>query len=813
MKLIQNEKTYIFTVFSALNSTNQLCYLLNYVSKEILKSNDSFDEAEISYFSDRQNILKYYQKFKIKKKNGLLRPITSPFGKLKHLQQCFNIILKSIYLPHESAFGFTDSLSIIDNAKIHTNKEYVFNIDLKDFFSTITINKIVECLEQAPFNLNSKHSSFKENLARFIAEISCTSVIDDGPLVLPQGSPLSPMLSNIVCRSLDESLLILAQKYQVSYSRYADDISFSGDKNIFSLSDSFFVDLKQLIKEAGFLINFNKTRLQNKKYRQEVTGLIVNEKVNIRKKYIKEIRMWLYLWKNYGYEKANQIFQKGANNENTKPNLHAVLSGKLNFLRMVKGENNATYCVLKQKMLSLDTTNKYKLIVESLNAYIETLSNKEKGQIVSEFMLSNDSIAIAKWLENFYPSEDIQLFFEQLQPFANGMNPNKDGEFVEADFTKDLPFNNIDNWKNPIFTILSDNTIVGENYEDLSDDDIDNVDLKVKTKLDDLKKNNPDFYNIIIDQGTFFTAFTTNTGEIFIKPIVLRKFNKNKESQTKYPLELQNQVFDKNGKYIKGQAKLLRKKYSFFAFDNKKNGQSVRFLFIENDRGKLNAAFIVFFKRDSKAEYVDYYLNNLSKEDFKKLLDGELTKKPKIAKYKRDLGFSNELNLYNLTIIERIKQDAVKLLNGTYKVRNVNNPTSIFQNVGFRLKFEEKKKETGSLESIVIEESEVVIEKEDSIKSGDFVKKTLNDKIKELEILAGDKIRYSSTDGLDLKTRAWDKLKNIYKNEEDVSLIFSKFEQLNNEKIDEFDKVDLIHYLKTYFDISTYTRPLITINQ
>lgn len=810
MKLIHNEKTYILSVFSALNSHNQLCCLLNYVSKEILKSNFTFDETEISYFSDRQNILKYYQKFKIKKKNGLLRPITSPFGKLKHLQQCFNVILKSIYQPHESAFGFTDSLSIIDNAKIHTNKEYVFNIDLKDFFSTITINKIVEYLEKAPFNLNSKYSFFKENLAKFIAEISCTSVIDDGPLVLPQGSPLSPILSNIVCQSLDESLLILSQKHQVSYSRYADDLSFSGDKNIFSLSDSFFVELKQLIKEEGFLINFNKTRLQNKKYRQEVTGLIVNEKVNIRKKYVKEVRMWLYLWKNYGYEKANQIFQKDANNENVRSNLKVVLSGKLNFLRMVKGENDSTYCRLKQKMLLLDTSNKYKLIVDSLNAHIKTLSNEKEGQIVSEFMLSNDSAAIVNWLENLYPTDNIQLFLGQLQAYANGMNPNEEGKYVEANFTPDLPFNFIGNWKNPIFTIKSNNSIVGENYKNLEDEEIDDIELKLKSKLNELQKSNINFYNILKDQGTFFTAFTTETGEIFIKPIILRKFNNNKESQTKYPLELQNQVFDENGKYIKGQAKLLGKKYSFFAFDNNKNGQSVRFLFVENDRGQLNVAFIVFSKIDSKTENVDYYLNNLSKEDFQKLLDGELTKKPKIAKYKRDLGFSNELNLYNLTIVERIKENVSKLLDGTYKVAGVNNSVSIFQNIGFRLKFKEKQEETGTSESFFIEEHEFVIEKEDTVKSGDVIEKTLEDKIKELENLVGGKIRHSSTDGLDLKTRAWDKLKDIYKNEEDVSLIFSKFEQLNNEKIDEFDKVDLIHSLKTYFDISTYTRPVTT---
>ena len=100
MKLTHSEKDFISSVFSALNSPNQFCYLLNYVSKEILKSNDSFLEDEIYFYSQEQNQVKYYQRYKIKKKNGRFRQITAPTGKLKHLQSCLNIILQTIYLPH-----------------------------------------------------------------------------------------------------------------------------------------------------------------------------------------------------------------------------------------------------------------------------------------------------------------------------------------------------------------------------------------------------------------------------------------------------------------------------------------------------------------------------------------------------------------------------------------------------------------------------------------------------------------------------------------------------------------------------------------
>ena len=104
--------------------------------------------------------------------------------------------------------------------------------------------------------------------------------------------------------------------------------------------------------------NSKKTRLQKTGYRQEVTGLIVNEKVNVRRSYIKEIRMYLYYWEKYGYKKANQIYQKEITPEKfkhkwTTPQLKNVLDGKLEFLKMVKGTQNTTYRSLLKKFSKL----------------------------------------------------------------------------------------------------------------------------------------------------------------------------------------------------------------------------------------------------------------------------------------------------------------------------------------------------------------------------------------------------------------------------------------------------------------------------
>ena len=145
-----------------------------------------------------------------------------------------------------------------------------------------------------PFNLNGK----KEPLAFLLASL-CTHPFEiDGEVktVLPQGSPTSPTLTNILCRKLDRRLTGLAYRFGATYTRYADDITFSSPHNIYT-DEAFNKELKRIIEEdQKLVINPKKTRLQKAGYRQEATGLIVNEKVNVRRRYVKQIRMWLYYW-------------------------------------------------------------------------------------------------------------------------------------------------------------------------------------------------------------------------------------------------------------------------------------------------------------------------------------------------------------------------------------------------------------------------------------------------------------------------------------------------------------------------------------
>ncbi len=300
-----------------------------------------------------------YQKFEIFKKNGTKRIIHSPQKGLRFILRSLNILLQQIDQPHRTAMGFVPGKSIVDNALLHKSHKYVFNIDLKDFFYSFDFNRVKMALMYKPFNLNGE----KRNLAIWLAHL-CTHPIEiNGNIkaVLPQGSPVSPVLTNIMCKRLDRRLNGLAKKFDAVYTRYADDITFSSNNDIFN-KEEFVDELQRIIAIDNTLeingqkvimgpelkINTKKTRLQRSDFRQEVTGLVVNEKLNVRRKYINNIRMWLYFWEKYGYEKANGFFRKDYIREKGhlkkgKANLVNVLDGKLSFLKMVKGENDSTY--------------------------------------------------------------------------------------------------------------------------------------------------------------------------------------------------------------------------------------------------------------------------------------------------------------------------------------------------------------------------------------------------------------------------------------------------------------------------------------
>ncbi len=215
--------------------------------------------------------------------------------------------------------------------------------------------------------------SSRKNLANIIASLCCTEIEVERKNatgewekvkrnVLPQGAPTSPVITNSVCQRLDHLLSGVARRFGLKYSRYADDITFSSMHNVYQTESDFLKELQRIILEQGFHIKESKTRLQKDGYRKEVTGLLVNEKANVQQRYIKQLRMWLYYWDRYGYERASGFFlqeylsDKG-HIKKGKPDMANVIAGKLDYLKMVKGNENPLYLKLKGRFDLLNATN------------------------------------------------------------------------------------------------------------------------------------------------------------------------------------------------------------------------------------------------------------------------------------------------------------------------------------------------------------------------------------------------------------------------------------------------------------------------
>ncbi len=350
--------------FAAMQTKNDLVALLTH-AKKIIYGEDCVPVRlkAVTYYANPQFCKNRYCMFTIKKKSGGDRIIHAPVIGLKSILRPLNFILQCMYEPHKAATGFVLNKSITDNAKKHVGHRYVYNMDLKDFFHSFDRNRVKLAFMSEPFNLNGD----KEPLAFLLASL-CTHPFEiDGEIktVLPMGSPTSPTITNIICRKLDRRLMGLAKRFGVTYTRYADDITFSSHRNIFQ-REKFKKELKRIIEEdQKLVINPKKTRLQKTGYRQEVTGLVVNEKVNVRRRYVKQIRMWLYYWEKYGYVKAENIFRNDYKKDKGhikkgKPHLKKVLNGKLEFLKMVKGKEDSTYKLLKLRYERL-TGSDYKI--------------------------------------------------------------------------------------------------------------------------------------------------------------------------------------------------------------------------------------------------------------------------------------------------------------------------------------------------------------------------------------------------------------------------------------------------------------------
>ncbi len=292
-----------------------------------------------------------YQSFEIPKKKGANRKIQAPDDTLKDIQRKLNFFFNAYYLmiKPNAVFGFVIQphelgkiCPIAENAKLHVGKKQVLNIDVKDFFPSITATQVKQLFQSDLFQ-------FDDHLATILALLTTY----EGKL--PIGAPTSPSIANFICYNLDNELQQFCDTNALSFSRYADDLTFSADSKI--QSDTI-LDIVSIINKHNFSINEKKFRIQSSNRKQTVTGLIVNKKLNVDRKLIRKIRAILYDIKQNGLIIAAQHHLKLTQTPDEKTMGYFIhrLEGLINFVGQVRGKQDSIYYRFKNEFNEIFTT-------------------------------------------------------------------------------------------------------------------------------------------------------------------------------------------------------------------------------------------------------------------------------------------------------------------------------------------------------------------------------------------------------------------------------------------------------------------------
>ncbi len=271
----------------------------------------------------------HYVKFQVPKKSGGMRTLAAPHKKLKAVQHWILANIAGKFPVTEAAHGFVAGRGIVSNANPHVGKTAVVNLDLENFFPTVVFPRV-----RAVFERYGYSGSVATILALLCTECPRAAVTyvgvkyeaATGPRGLPQGAPTSPALSNQVARKLDKRLLGVAGKLGLTYTRYADDLTFSGGPELTEKTGWLLAKVRNVARSEGFAINEKKTRVMRRSAAQTVTGVVVNQKASVSRDELRRLRAILHRAKTEGLE---------AQNRDGKPNFRAWLTGKIAFVSMV----------------------------------------------------------------------------------------------------------------------------------------------------------------------------------------------------------------------------------------------------------------------------------------------------------------------------------------------------------------------------------------------------------------------------------------------------------------------------------------------
>lgn len=377
---------------------------------------------DLIYWIYRTPIESRYCTFNVNKKNGGKRAIDAPNTNIKILQQKLNQVLQSIYSTKPSVHGFVQGRSVKTNAQQHVERQWVFNVDLKDFFPSINFGRVRGMFMARPYSL-------PEEVATVVAHLCCFKGN------LPQGAPTSPVISNMICAKMDSQLQVLAKTSRSTYTRYADDITFSTTRRRFPSEIVRFDDtgaicvgdtLSQIIENNGFSINDEKVWLRGRHQRQVVTGVTVNDFPNLTRKFTSQIRAMLHAWRTHELPLAEKewktkYYAKHRAPWFIQPSFAQVLKSKIEYLGMIKGRESLTYLKFLDELRDLDPT-----LAGTLGTPLRLLLKTYEELKADSLTPQARGYRLEKILNSLFNIFDI--------PVKDGFKRNEGGEQIDGAF-------------------------------------------------------------------------------------------------------------------------------------------------------------------------------------------------------------------------------------------------------------------------------------------------------------------------------------------------------------------------------------------
>lgn len=309
---------------------------------------------------------KYYWEYKIPKKDGEIRTIMEPLPNLKEAQTWILHHILYNQKVHSFAKAYVPGKKLKENGKFHTKKKLVVALDVKDFFPSITKHDVKEVF---------RSFGYSDKLSDLLAKLCC---LNDS---LPQGAPTSPYLSNLYLREFDDKVMKYCSENKIIYTRYADDMTFSGDN--FDISNLISV-IRTSLSEYGLKLNNRKTKVMHDYDSQIVTGMVVNQKVRLPKKERMNLRLEMY------YIIKNGIQEHLKHIGCTKRNYLRNLMGRVMYALYLEPENPdfKDYRDHLMKLLFPDfKRNPKRLRLESGKLVTEKLITELEPMLVEDFRL------------------------------------------------------------------------------------------------------------------------------------------------------------------------------------------------------------------------------------------------------------------------------------------------------------------------------------------------------------------------------------------------------------------------------------------